>query len=240
MPYLYAIGETSTQPLPQVAGIGGKAPEALPVGGVTLVLDRIVSLSGDRFTTLCLHQKVVEAVMATRPVLPFRFGTQVSDLDEVAAAIWSNLPAITGNLRRVAGCVELGLVVGKGQCGGIGEDQDRAPPSASNGRDYLTQLVRRDAERRAVEDRLTARFAPLDAQLRHLSRSQRQLAPGRPRNLLRFTYLVPIGSVPRFRRAVAQARQDARMPSLFASGPWPPYSFVDDGLLSSDSEFMAR
>ena len=240
MSYLYAIGETSEQSLPHLAGIGGAPPEALAVGGVTLVLSRARRLPEDRLAALRRHESVVEAVMTTRPVLPFRFGTLVSDLESVAAAIRSNLPAILGNLGRVAGCVELGLAVGEGRCRRTGQDQGDTAPSTSSGRDYLARLCRQDADRRGAVSRLTDRVSPLDARLRRLSRCGLRLEGGRSGSLLRFTYLVPVGCVSLFQREVTQARKDERMPALFASGPWPPYSFVEDGLLPSGPDLMAR
>ena len=240
MPYLYAIGETSAQALPQVGGVGGAPPETLALGGVALVLGRAARLPEDHLAALCRHEAVVEAVMATRPVLPFRFGTLVPNLEGVAVAIRSNLPAILGNLGRVAGCVELGLTVGEGRCREIRRDRDDAAPTAHSGRDYIARLCREDAERRGAVSRLAARVAALDARLRRLSRCRRRLSGGRSGGPLRFTYLVPAGVVPLFRSEVTEARKDGRMPALFASGPWPPYSFVEDGVLPSSQDLVAR
>lgn len=240
MPYLYAIGETSARALPQVGGVGGAPPEALPLGGIVLVLGRATRLPEDRLAALCRHEAVVEALMATRAVLPFRFGTLVADLEAVTVAIGSNLPAILGNLRRVAGCVELGLVAGEGRCRATRRDRDDAVPTAGSGRDYLARLCREDAALSRGARDLAARVAALDARLRQLSRCGRRLAGGRSGGPLRLTYLVPAGAVSRFRREVGAARRDLRMPMLFASGPWPPYSFVEDGVLPPSQDLVVR
>ena len=225
MLYLYAICETGVSPPAAVRGIGGVPLDFVALGPVTLAVGRAPCPVEADLATLRRHQAVLEALMTGGPVLPFRFGTVVPDLNDIAAAVWSNLAAIVANLDDVAGCVELGLT------GGMPRRVAQADPAAETGRDYLLRRCRHDAARSAQARLLRAGLDRLDRELHDLSRSSCRLPEAESGGLLRFAYLVPSDTVPEFQSVVRRATEDGVAPLLVASGPWPPYSFVRPDLL---------
>lgn len=244
MIYLYALYKTDLFPFPQILGLGGVTLQPRPLGDVTLAVGEVANTPSHSFSALCEHEAAVEALTAMRPILPFRFGTVVADLQPVAIAVKSRLTAILANLDRVSGCVELGLSAQLAAPETERQDQRDGPAAAETGRAYLERLGREAEARNAGAQQLQAAVANLDRRLLELSRCSRRLPSDRPDRLWRTAYLVPWNAMQPFQAEVAAAQkavvqEKAGSLSLLASGPWPPYSFVKEGLLTLQQEMQS-
>ncbi|WP_162906909.1 GvpL/GvpF family gas vesicle protein [Algihabitans albus] len=235
MIYLYALCETDFFPFPKIFGLEDAIVRSVPLGDVTLAVSDTTSTPAYELSSLCQHEAVVERLSATRPILPFRFGTAVSDLERLAGAIRSRLTAILANLDRVTGCVELGLSAVPSTHLHHGAADVHPPQSSQPGQAYLEKLRRAEARRAAEARKLRTRVEGLNVRLQKLSRCSHVIRSEQPELPLRFAYLVPWNAMPAFRSEVKAAQSEAGMPALLASGPWPPYSFVKSGLLEFET-----
>ena len=231
MAYLYALIESAGPPVPSLEGIDGRPVDMLELGPVSLAVGALTARPQASLTAIGQHQAVLEALMDRGALLPFRFATVVPDPEVLASAVRSDLPAITGNLADVAGCVELGLTAGPMPACDPRPDPPAPAPTSSPGRDYLLRLCHDAEGRREGVPAGTAGLERLDRDLRALARRSSRLPRSASENLFRAAYLVPRGSVQAFKATVTAAIQAQAAPPLLASGPWPPYSFVRAGLL---------
>lgn len=232
MRYVYAIREPG--PLPLVTGLGGAAIEAVTVDGLEAVCS--ASAQGPRpgHGDLWQHQAVVEALMATGPVLPVRFGTRLED-DDLRARIRDHAAALSDGLARVRGHVEMGVRV-------LGEPppQPAEPPHAQpqpareaghgaplgSGRQYLLA--------RAAEER--AERAGREAAERLAGRLHRRIAARATASSLRVlptegtlmagAYLVPAAAADDIRAVARDLATEHPDLAVVPTGPWPPYSFA--------------
>ena len=160
---------------------------------------------------LWAHERAVEALMADRTVLPMRFGSEVLDVEELQRVLATEQASFLAALARVRGRVELSV-----RAVALDAEPARVPVAAS-GRDYL--LTRLSEDRRASSLHVGLAAFAADA--------RRQAARGAD-ELLRGAYLVERPAVPRFRAAVEDVQAAHPDIAMLCTGPWPPYSFVDD------------
>jgi hypothetical protein len=188
------------------------------------------------------HQEVLERALAAGAVIPMRFGTVVSDEPALVSYVAERRDAFLATLGELEGKREWGVKA-------LADDErlrERVRAAAasevsaprSEGAAYLA----RKREERALEGRLedhAARLAhAIHGELTPLAERTatvtQALAPAgeRRRLLLNGAYLVDTGAEDAFRAAVEDLgrRHDADGVALTLSGPWPPYSFVADGL----------
>jgi hypothetical protein len=162
---------------------------------------------------LWTHEEVVEDLMRCRAVLPMRFGTRFRDEDAVLDLLSARGGEFARVLDGVRGRVELGVRV-------AGE---AAAPVAkpSSGSEYMTQRLdaRREAQRVA-----RAVHAPL---ARRAERSTADLAPARG-GVLTGSYLLPGDGVDAFAADVRRLQRAYPSLAITCTGPWPPYSFVEE------------
>jgi hypothetical protein len=204
---LYAITDHPGPPLPGLAPL-----HAVPEGG----LAAICAPAEEREVTpevLWEHERVIEALMEDRDLLPVRFGTRLDDDAAAARSVAERRVDLELALDRVRGAVELSVRA-------VLADAAEAPAPAGDGAAYLRARRRSSAAQDAVA---TAVHEPLAA----LARADVRRPPRAPGEALRAAYLVDRGVVGAFTKLVA--RVDARNPELrlLCTGPWPPYSFAE-------------
>ena len=206
---LYAITDHPGPPLPDVAPL-----KLVPVDGLAAVCTPAAEtdLSAEAFWR---HEEVVEALMADRDLLPVRYGTKLEDEGAVARVVGERREELAAALERVRGSVELSVRV-------VTTDTRHAglpAAEATGGAEYL-RLKGQSEESRARAAR--ALHEPL-------SELARASVEGRPRQqeLFRGAYLVDRDGVEAFVAAVARLQKANAGVSILCTGPWPPYSFVE-------------
>jgi len=211
--WVYAICDRPELPPPRERGLADAPLEALREGPLQAVFSRHAGAAGEpEPDALWAHERVVEALMADRAVLPLRFGSQVADDDALRQVLASGREGYVAALARVSGRVELGVRA-------LARDGAAEPvPAGPSGRDYV--LAKLDGSRRA-EGQAAALHAPLAA----LAADARMLS-GRGDELLRGAYLVERPTVDRFRAAVERLQTAHPEAAILCTGPWPPYSFA--------------
>ncbi|MBI4498620.1 MAG: GvpL/GvpF family gas vesicle protein [Chloroflexi bacterium] len=232
--YVYAIVGRET-PLPSgVAGLDGAPLVAVPWQDLAAVTSRVapaaVRPTAERL--LC-HEAVVEAVRRDGRALPMRFGTVLPDPAAVAQALSLHHDTLRADRERLAGQVELGLVVlwKPEDCRGEAPpEQDSAlrpsPATAGPGTCYLRSRLA-EHRREAVVRSLAEEYArSLGGALHRYARESRSTTLPTPRLVLRAAYLLAPADIGAFREAFEALRRAHPRFRFLLSGPWPPYSFV--------------
>lgn len=222
-------------------GIGGAPVEAVAAGQVLALgswLDVDASAWGlspggdvdlDTLGPLARqHEAVLERVLESGPVIPFRFGTVYPGPDEARQALARHAGEVAATLEQIGDKVEWGLTV------------ERAKPAAGPSRAGATDsyLAQRRAELdQAAEQQEQARQV---AELIHetlcrvaaaavVHGARRMRTSGHP-VVLDASYLVPRADEARFRAAASDALAAGPEGIGLAgelTGPWPPYNFAD-------------
>jgi hypothetical protein len=153
--------------------------------------------------------------MRSRTVLPLRFGTQLRDEEAARALLSDRCDEFARRIEGVRGRVELGVRV----CG-----RSPAPPAAerpASGTEYMTQQL---GARRASDQVAATVHEPL---ARIADRSSRSRS-GRAGEVLTASYLLANDRVSAFADEVKLLQERHPELALTCTGPWPPYSFVEE------------
>jgi hypothetical protein len=210
-------------PAVEVAGVEARGVEDAPVevvasGALAAVVSRHATQPVPTEASVLRHAAVVDAALAAvGAVVPARFGVHFGGDDALDRALAEHAGALGEQLRRVRGCVELGLR--------LLASAEPERPTGSSGADYLRERLRESNERRR---RALAFHEPLHALARESSHS----IPATGRVLLRASYLVPAGGQAAFATQVHELERGQPDVTALFTGPWPPYSFASaDGEL---------
>ena len=229
--YVYAIAHHDAAPLPPQAGLDGAPLESVAHQELTAIVSEVDETSIEPTPeSAWRHETVVEALMATRAILPVQFGTVLRDLDAVKRTLEGNHDRFLICLRRVRGRVELSVKVLWRRYGAPASGEDTCGAAPASGRAYietrLAQLGRTEAIRREAEELAALLHIPLD---RLADLSTTQVLPT-PRLALSAAYLVAGSQVAAFQKAVEELQAGHPDLSFLCTGPWPPYSFVTDAV----------
>jgi hypothetical protein len=175
--------------------------------------------------------RVVEDLFQRVTVLPLRYGCCLDREEELRQLLSRNSESLQDGLRRVEGCVEMGLRVLPAESDGSSPAAQPAAASpaisaASAGMAYLAQRRQRfdDHDRsRQVFERAVQRcglaFAAWSLD------SVAEPPPAGPGGFGSLCFLVSRAALDGFRRAFAQLQEESP-DRLLLTGPWPPYSFA--------------
>ncbi|HYX88626.1 MAG TPA: GvpL/GvpF family gas vesicle protein [Gaiellaceae bacterium] len=213
MIHLYAVVDGLGE-LPPVAGLGDAPLERLRVEDIDVVVsDAPASAPEESDEAVLRHALVVEELMPrSAAVLPGRLGQDFADEDALARAVHADADRLRSGLRRVRGCVELGLRV-------LRPERAAVPERPTGGAGYMRARLAEESELERLATEIhepLARFASASVRGGGAARSV----------LLEAAYLVPLDAVERFREELA--RFESLRPELgfVCTGPWPPYSFA--------------
>lgn len=240
--YVYAVTrDVDPAALGDVRGLGDARLRAVPVAELAAVvgdvdlaefgeealrrnLERLDWLEG----VARAHHRVVDAVAAARPVVPFRLATVYLDDERVRAGLAERRAELAAALARVEGRTEWGV-----KCVLVAEPAPDAA-DADPERPGTAFLRRRQAERAGRErgreagfeqaERLHAALAARSVASRRYPPQPAQLSGERREMLLNAAYLVE-GADP---AALADVVRELGIGPLSCelSGPWAPYSFA--------------
>jgi Gas vesicle synthesis protein GvpL/GvpF len=220
--YVYALTDAPQRPLPDCRGHRGARLRVLTHDGVGAVCTRHghIEPRPDE-AALWRHERVTEALMADRAVLPVRFGTTVADEQALAAMLAERHAEFRAALDRVRGRVEIG-VRALWTPPGPGPEPGQAPGEAAEqgpGRAYLRARLDERTRAERLADALHGALAPRAAAAR-----RRVLVT--PRMLLSAAYLIERDDVEDFLAAVDAVAAEHPEVDLLCTGPWPAHSFA--------------
>lgn len=233
--YIYAVMDTERSPAVPLPGLDRSPVEIIACGGMSAAFSNLDRASGRLGPEDALvHEAVVEQLMKTATVLPFRFGTLFASRHEVLIMMVEHVTEFRENLARLRHKVEFSLkvlwpaeAVQLEILGALPTDKsDGHGLSNSAAGKYMAerfdtfrinQLMEAEADRRIAEiDEQFSRWA-VDKKLERLLT---------PNLLLKAVYLVETGRQEEFKQAYADMQREAGNLHYLFSGPWPPYNFV--------------
>lgn len=236
--YVYGVVRAD-EPLRQApAGLGpDPAPVRLvPHRGLAAIVGDVTrgTLQPTR-DNLLAHERVNEAIVRQRTVLPMAFGTTFADQDDVVELLRGGYEAFRRALRRVDGHVEFGvkLFCDREELGRALErdrpdlrrlhDELEAHP-AENG---FARMQYERALQRAVEQVGDEASRQILARLGEIATDLRVERPLGERVVLHVAALVARKREPVFTAKLSQLGHEFERLSLRCTGPWAPYSFVN-------------
>jgi gas vesicle protein GvpL/GvpF len=161
--------------------------------------------------TLWRHERIVERLAASHPILPARFASILDDDAAVLEMLQARREQLTAVLAHTRGAVELALRA---------MWEQPPEPESQSGAEYMQARLQLRQRGREVAAELT----PLD----ELSRSSRCQLPARPQEPLRCAYLVDRERVDDFIASVQQLDHRLSDVQILCTGPWPAYSFAQE------------
>jgi hypothetical protein len=216
--YVYAIVEGRPDLASGAAGLGGASLRALAQGEVAAVY------SGDppqglepTEDALWVHERVVEELMATRAVLPLRFGSTLAGEPELRDLLAARHDEFSAALASVRGRVELAV---RASAPAAADGAEPAGGPAEDGRAYLAAKLERRRAAARMGDELHAQLAPRAA-------ASTFTATAEPRPAFSGAYLVDRARMEEFRRGFEEVRAARPDLALACTGPWPPFSFTE-------------
>lgn len=176
------------------------------------------------------HERVVEWLMRDRAVLPARFGTTFHDEAKLRAALGPPERELSAGLRRLEGCVELGVRVLWEPAPLTVPIPASAPasgePPPESGRAYMMARLTEERRRRDELERAERLVDGLHTPLAQLAADSTRRVLTTPQTLLVAAYLVRREQTESFRRRVEEIGVAHPALRVVCTGPWPPYHFV--------------
>ena len=237
--YLYCVRSDAPEVPPGLVGIDDASVRSMEAGSLVAWISSATETSIDATVDrVKAHDAVCAAALAVGETpLPIRFGQAFADDAAAAAAITARSASLESRLARIAGCVELRLVVSRGR-----ED----PPDANTPPRDGTEAASNDPNPDTLEGpgtaflRRLARAGRADIardvgceEVRHAVRDAARalIVDQQPcesaRGLSFFPVLVLRGAVDEF-RAIARNILPSQAIDLSVLGPFAPYSFAGD------------
>jgi hypothetical protein len=237
MLYVYAITDSAGPVVAGENGLDERPLETCALETIAAVFTRHASDASIPPTpeNAWRHERVVEWLMRDRAVLPMRFGTTFFDETKLRAALRPHERELTTGLRRLSGCVELGVRV-------LWEPAPSGPPAPAppplpgepasagaapqSGRAYMMARLGEEKRRRDELERAERLVDEIHAPLAALAVDTTRRVLTTPQTLLVAAYLVRRDQTESFRRRVEEVGAAHPALRMVCTGPWPPYHFV--------------
>jgi gas vesicle protein GvpL/GvpF len=180
------------------------------------------------------HERVNEAVMRERTVIPMSFGTVFKTRDDIVELLRAAYDAFGDVLEKMENKVEFGLKVLWDREAVIreieGEDEDvrrlKDEISSQRGSTYFARMQYGRAVEAALETRSEHYVREIFAQLRPVSVASRANKPIGERMILNAAFLVSREQEAAFDAKVKEIGAHEKLTFKY-TGPWPPYNFVN-------------
>jgi hypothetical protein len=237
--YLYAISQAPKKAAEVIAaeGIDGEAPvEALPCEGYLCWISRVpksefADTLPDRMQDLewlatagLRHQRAVSEISARLTALPARFGTVFLSEASLAQHIKERNIALQQSFERVADADEWGIKVFA-----TAKPKARVATKAASGADYLKRKAELLQPRTGNLDEMVTSFITALTRLAVAASPGGKASAGQPGLVWHGSFLIRRADRKKLEAALkkyAGSWKDERR--IDCSGPWPPYSFVEE------------
>ena len=172
------------------------------------------------------HATVVRSLLDRTTLLPFRFGTLVSD-QQLRSYISARKPALETNLALVRDCVEMSVKIIWSVSNDNAREQQPSEKEQGTGAKFLEER----RQKLLGDERRAAEAAEISGWLREtvtcLVRDVRITVRPSEKLVLAGAYLIERSKIKQFRDKIAEANAARPKLHFLLSGPWPPYSFAN-------------
>ncbi len=209
---------------PTLRGVGEQTVSVLDCGALCAAISGAAaprtedSAAGAQLDDLLAYARVVEAFNRYETVVPMRYGCCFARPAQARTWMLANAAHLSALLRRLEGCVEMGI---RALLMATVPPPAPAARKAASGAAYLAARkadlsLAQHGERVAhtIRDVMADSYRECFAQLEHSAKSP----------MLSMYFLVERGRLGHFRETYARIATGGA--ALMLSGPWPPYNFV--------------
>lgn len=235
---VYAITDRPDEPLPNLLGVENEITSDIVWRDIAAVVG--ARRAGRGFPTadeLWRHEEVVETLMATRTVLPVRFGTFLPSEHEINAVLSRAYAVLVQDIARVRGHVEIGMRfitnLEPRTYGGAPAARPFSSLGNRRGTAYLQGVLARQREARDGRRDWLRTVREVHEALAAHARATTLNDARDDRPDIAAAFLVSHDRIGPFRQHVNQAAREHPELALFCTGPWPPYSFVNENVLGA-------
>jgi hypothetical protein len=235
--YLYCVTDANPNLEDELTGLNGQIVEVINIRHVFVV---VTKFEGDTVAVtrenVLQHEAIVRKSFSTANVLPFRFGTLVTEVG-LQDYLNSRETALCERLEQVRDCVEMSVKIIWQVSSEVEDPGVEIPDLEKVGAGTAFLLFKR---RELVgNDRIDQEARELRSWLgRGLEGSVRQeqvtIDPSQ-KLVISASYLVERGRLGEYRRRLGELQAARTDLHFLTSGPWPPYTFAN-----IDLEFGAR
>jgi hypothetical protein len=228
---LYALVDHGGPSPLRLTGLSTERLRIVTIDGIEAVIGTLPRAPKPGMAALRRYDEVQRALMARySSVLPARFGTCASTLDELALSVRDRRAHIRHNLRLVRRRAQMTIRMFTGSESSTNRfrvDPEPVQSRLRTGSEYGdgatqgTQYLRRRVGEMEIPG--AGRLRPAVERWVRAERSERR-AHGRLAGTM--YHLIPRSAVPAYRRALARAAREAEV-TVIVSGPWPPYAFAE-------------
>jgi len=215
--YVYCLMENSELSTPCVPGIQDRIPHFIKVEEfLVLACDFSGSDLQPTKEMVLAHERVVESFLDTSTLLPFRFGSVVSEAG-LREFIQANAATLGADLDKVRGCVEMGLkVMSPAGSTSISDVEAAERPGTT----FLKAKLGLLQVQKEVAGWVGAAVAGIVRQ------SDVSMISGAGQPIVRIAHLVLRYHLDEYKSHIDTLVQQRTDCGFLRSGPWPPYSFI--------------
>ena len=174
------------------------------------------------------HEAAVRQTFSATTVLPFRFGTLVTE-SGLQTYVKTRENSLLERLEQVRGCVEMNVKIIWQNSSAIEESESAVPDLDEVGTGTAFLLFKR--EELLGNDRLEQEARELESWLEEalhgIVRQEQITIEPRQRLVVSASYLVEQAQLAGYRRALGRLQAERTNLHFLSSGPWPPYTFAN-------------
>ena len=228
--YLYCLFRDRVDVPDGLAGVTGSPVRSIDMDSLTAWVETVQVPPAPSAESLRLHDAVTSAGLAagSTPV-PVRFGTTFDSDDACVASLAGRTAELLATLQRVAGCVEMTVVVRLQSMEPEAAPQPVDSGPTAPGRAYLERLRSERQGTQILRQQGHVLSRPVVGAVRHLVADERAtLRPSPPAYLV--SHLIARDAVDEYRRLASAAiggHTPGELPRAVIRGPSAPYSFTD-------------
>jgi hypothetical protein len=227
--YLYCVTDANPNLSDDLNGLDDQIVEVINNRSLFVVASKFESeaVAVSRENVL-QHEAIVRKAFSTTTVLPFRFGTLVTETG-LETYLKARESSLLDRLEQVRDCVEMSVKIIWQNSSEI-EDSGCAVPNldgAGAGTAFLVLKRQELLGNDRVEQEARELEAWLGAGLRDIVRQEQITIEPKQRLVLSASYLVERVRLTDYRRELGRLQAERTNLHFLSSGPWPPYTFAN-------------
>jgi Gas vesicle synthesis protein GvpL/GvpF len=227
--YLYCVTDANPNLSDDLNGLDDQIVEVINNRSLFVVASKFESeaVAVSRENVL-QHEAIVRKAFSTTTVLPFRFGTLVTETG-LETYLKARESSLLDRLEQVRDCVEMSVKIIWQNSSEI-EDSGCAVPNldgAGAGTAFLVLKRQELLGNDRVEQEARELEAWLGAGLRDIVRQEQITIEPKQRLVFSASYLVERARLTDYRRELGRLQAERTDLHFLSSGPWPPYTFAN-------------
>jgi len=227
--YLYCVTDANPNLSDDLNGLDDQIVEVISNRSLFVVASKFESeaVAVSRENVL-QHEAIVRKAFSTTTVLPFRFGTLVTETG-LETYLKARESSLLDRLEQVRDCVEMSVKIIWQNSSEI-EDSGCAVPNldgAGAGTAFLVLKRQELLGNDRVEQEARELEAWLGAGLRDIVRQEQITIEPKQRLIFSASYLVERARLTDYRRELGRLQAERTDLHFLSSGPWPPYTFAN-------------